>query len=141
VSDDRDWTIAAAVRGMGVVNVADLTAHSYIREGLLQPVLEDWECLEAPPIHLLYRRGLRPSARVRAFVEFVTELFANLERSLRGVDLKLPTVQAPAWHRSKWVGPLTKRARTPAARTGSRINSSSGAEKTSVRTRPPRSGS
>lgn len=120
VSDDRDWTIAAAAMGMGVVNVADLTAHSYISEGLLEPVLEGWDCLEAPPIHLLYRRGLRSSARVRAFVDFVTELFASLETSFRGVDVRLPAVPAPAWHHSKWVGPLTRRARTPAARTVSR---------------------
>jgi len=114
VSDDRDWTIAAAVRGMGIVNVADLTARSYFEQGLLEPVLEDWECLEAPPIHVLYRRGLRRSARVRAFVEFVTELFGDLEMSRPGVrQTKLPAVPMPPWHHSKWVGPLTRRARGP----------------------------
>ena len=114
VSDDRDWTIAAAVRGMGIVNVADLTARSYFEQGLLEPVLEDWECLEAPAIYVLYRRGSRPSARVRAFVEFVTELFRDLEMSRPGGrQTKLPAVPVPPWFHSKWVGPLTRRARTP----------------------------
>jgi len=37
------------------------------------------EALEAPAIHVMYRRGARQSARVRAFIEFMVETFANLE--------------------------------------------------------------
>ena len=114
VSDARDWTIAAAVRGMGIENVADFTARTYFEQGLLEPVLQDWECLEAPPIYVLYRRGSQPSARVRAFVEFVTELFRDLETSRPGVrQTKLPALPVPPWFHRKWVGPLTRRAQTP----------------------------
>jgi len=66
---------------MGIENVADFTARTYFEQGLLEPLLQDWECLEGPPIYVLYRRGSQPSARVRAFVEFVIELFSDLETS------------------------------------------------------------
>src|SRR5215510_10594877 len=73
VTDDRDWMIQAAVRGAGVVRVADVAAPQIFEQGLLQPVLPDWEALEAPPIYAMYRR--RPPARVRAFLDFLTEIF------------------------------------------------------------------
>jgi DNA-binding transcriptional LysR family regulator len=110
ISEDRDWNTEAAARGLGVVLVGDLTARPYFESGLLQPVLQDWEGLEAPPVYVLYRRGARASARVRAFIDFVTELFARFEAS-READRKISTIPRPAWHRSKWVGPLTRRAR------------------------------
>jgi DNA-binding transcriptional LysR family regulator len=81
VSDDMDWLIEAAVRGAGVVRLIDLKTRPFLHQGLLDPVLVDWEGLEAPPIHVMYRRGSRPSARVRAFVEFVANLCADLQTS------------------------------------------------------------
>jgi DNA-binding transcriptional LysR family regulator len=104
VSDNQLWNFEAAVRSVCVVRCLGLTARPLFEEGLLEPVLKDWEALEAPAIYAMYRRGLRSAARVRAFVDFATELFARLEASLE---------QTPAWVRSKWVGPLTRRARTP----------------------------
>jgi hypothetical protein len=49
-------------------------------------LLDDWEALEASPIHVMYGRGARPSARVRAFVEYVVELCADLEAWRRGAE-------------------------------------------------------
>jgi len=113
VSDNHFWNFEAAVRGIGVVRCLDLTARPLFEQGLLQPVLEDWEALEAPPIYVMYRRGSRSSARVRAFVDFVTKLFADLEASRPGaLRTELRSETTPAWVRSKWVGPLTRHART-----------------------------
>ena len=107
VADDRDWIIGAAVRGLGVVRIADLPARQIFEQGLLEPALTDWEALEAPPIYVMYRR--RPPARVRVFVDFLTELFAKLESSRVGQVVPVPM---PAYFRSKWIGPLSRRART-----------------------------
>jgi LysR family transcriptional regulator for bpeEF and oprC len=109
VADDRDWIIGAAVRGLGVVRLADLPARQIFEQGLLEPVLTEWEALEAPPIYLMYRR--RAPARVRVFIDFLTELFAKLESSRPGVGQIAP-VPMPAYFRSKWIGPLSRRART-----------------------------
>jgi len=109
VSDNHFWNFEAAVRGTGVVRCLGLTARPLFEQGLLEPVLEDWEALEAPAIYVMYRRGLRSAARVRAFVDFVTELFARLEALQPGAQPTQPHA-VPAWYRSKWVGSLTRHA-------------------------------
>jgi DNA-binding transcriptional LysR family regulator len=105
VADDPEWMLAAAVRGAGVVRATDLAPE--IQQGLLEPVLHDWEALEAPPIYAMYRR--RPPARVRVFVDFLTEVLANLEAARRGETRLNPM---PAYFRQKWIGPLSRRVRT-----------------------------
>jgi len=107
VADDADWTIGAAVRGAGVVRTGDFARE--LQQGLLEPVFPDWEALDAPPIYIMYRR--RPPARVRVFVDFVTEIYANLEASRRG-KTRLDPVPMPAYFRQKWIGPLSSRVRT-----------------------------
>jgi DNA-binding transcriptional LysR family regulator len=106
VADDRDWIIQAAIRGAGVVRIADLAARQVFEQGLLQPVLSGWEALEAPPVYVMYRR--RPPARVRAFVDFLAELFANPEASRQ---TNVESVPMPAHFRHKWIGPLSRHAR------------------------------
>jgi LysR family transcriptional regulator for bpeEF and oprC len=115
VSDDVDWLCEAAVRGAGVVRLIDLRARPFLEQDLLKPVLGNWEALEAPPIHVMYRSGSQRSPRVRAFVDFVTELCADLETwRRRGGQTKFAPVPTPPWFRSNWMGSLTRRrARTP----------------------------
>jgi LysR family transcriptional regulator for bpeEF and oprC len=110
VGDDMDWVIEAAIRGAGVVRLIDLKTRPLLHQGLLDPVLMDWTALEAPPIHVMYRRGVRPSARVRAFVEFVTDFCADLQEWPQGAGHPgFATVPMPRWFRSNWVGSLTRR--------------------------------
>jgi len=112
LSDDMDWMIEAAVRGAGVVRLIDLKLRPFLEQGLLEPVLDGWEALEAPPIYVMYGRGSRPSARVRAFVDFVNEVCADLEAWRRGAGYsRFAPVPMPPWFRSNWVGSLTRRAR------------------------------
>ena len=125
VSDDMDWMVEAAVRGAGVVRLIDLKIRPFLDQGLLEPVLGDWEALEAPPIHVMYRRGLRLSARVRAFVDFVSELCADLEAWRRGAAKPvLIPVPMPPWFHSNWVGPLTRRDPTRVGPRGAKKASS-----------------
>ena len=62
----REMAISQALAGEGVVRV-----------------LADWESTESPPVNLLYRASVRRIPRVRRFIEFVTELFQELE-TVRG---------------------------------------------------------
>ncbi len=111
VCDDQDSALESALRGLGVVRRMDLTTWSLLQGGLLVPVLEDWEALEAPPIRLLYRRGMGSSAGIRAFAAFVTEVFERLKAARAAAGYDDPSPQPiPAWYRTKWVGGLTRRA-------------------------------
>jgi LysR family transcriptional regulator for bpeEF and oprC len=79
LSDDRPWLDEAACAGAGVIRLADITLGHYLLSGLLTPVLTDWETLEAPTIYAAYRRSQRSSKLVRAFVDFLIDVFAELE--------------------------------------------------------------
>ena len=75
----RDLVIELAMAGHGVVRILDWTNLPELACGSLVRVLEDWESTEAPPVNLLYRASVRRSPRVRLFIEFVTELFRELD--------------------------------------------------------------
>lgn len=62
-------------------------------------MLEDWESTEAPPVNLLFRASVRRIPRVRLFIEFVTELFRELDR-VRGKGV-LGT-ERPRWLRRRY---------------------------------------
>jgi DNA-binding transcriptional LysR family regulator len=79
LSDDRVWIEEAACGGAGVARMPDLTIGRYLSLGLLAPVLTDWEGLEAPTIFAAYPPRLRHSKLVGVFLDFLTELFAELD--------------------------------------------------------------
>ncbi len=109
IADDRDASLQAVVAGAGVMWVSDLTVMPFLRRGELQPALTDWVGLEAPPIRLHYRRGGRNSAKVRAFSDFVAEVFERLEAS-RGASAPVPLEgSTPAWFVANHVGGLAGR--------------------------------
>jgi DNA-binding transcriptional LysR family regulator len=117
-SDDRDWLVEAACAGAGVVRPADLTAAPFLRAGRLVPVLTDWQALEAPTIYAAYRRADRKSKLVRVFLDFLVEVFAELD-SERTPMLPSRGVRAP---KPDWLGRTRGRAsatsRTDARRLG-----------------------
>lgn len=94
-SDDRLWLAEAACAGAGVIRIADLNLGRYLSSGALRPALTDWECLEAPIIFAAYARRQRQSRLLRAFLDFLAELFADLERKRAGVPR--PVVPKPEW--------------------------------------------
>jgi LysR family transcriptional regulator, regulator for bpeEF and oprC len=64
----------------------------------LAPALTDWEALEAPTIYAVFRRRQRNSKLVRAFLDFLVEVFAELESERNNaVAASIPRVPKPAW--------------------------------------------
>ena len=97
VSNHRDVILDAALAGEGVVRFTDLTIRSQIQGGQLVPVLVDWDMRDAPPVELLYRPNQRRIPRARVFIDFVTELFREMEAELgekAGVRLR---AERPRW--------------------------------------------
>jgi DNA-binding transcriptional LysR family regulator len=98
LSDDRPWLDEAACAGAGVIRLADLTLSHYLSSGLLVPVLTDWQALEAPTIYAAYRRSQRQSKLVRVFLDFLVEVFAELETERAPVPSSgIPSVPKPEW--------------------------------------------
>jgi LysR family transcriptional regulator, regulator for bpeEF and oprC len=108
VFDDRDSLAEAAARGHGVMFGNDVTLLRWLETGALEVGLMEWVGLEAPPVHLMYRRGGRSSARVRAFADFITGLFADTMRR-RVAYGPADTTGMPDWFHSRYTGRLAGR--------------------------------
>jgi LysR family transcriptional regulator for bpeEF and oprC len=71
-----------ALAGVGMVQLLETGVATAVRSGRLVPVLDDWQ--PAPlPVSVLYWPSRHLSARVRVFVEFLSELFARRIPQLR----------------------------------------------------------
>jgi DNA-binding transcriptional LysR family regulator len=81
VVNDTNSYVAAALAGLGVVQVPSYAVHEALRDGRLVPLLTD---LQTPvvPIHVLYAPNRYLSAKVRVFIDWAVALFERNE-SLR----------------------------------------------------------
>lgn len=69
---------AAAVAGLGILIQPQYIIHDDLLAGRLIPVLKDWE-LPHLTINIAYQSRRHQPAKVRVFVEFLLERFANLD--------------------------------------------------------------
>lgn len=76
----------AGLAGLGIMQLPSFLADDYLRSGKLERVLEDWDT-DPVPLHVVYPQNRHLSATVRAFVEWVAELFAG--------DARLNAVPSP----------------------------------------------
>jgi DNA-binding transcriptional LysR family regulator len=105
VGDDATTLREACMQGAGVVRALDINARPLVDQGRLVPILNEWTSVEGAPIHALYRRGARSSARLRAFVDFLVELFAEME-----FDPPQNLGPMPHWQRRNWTGSRARHA-------------------------------
>jgi DNA-binding transcriptional LysR family regulator len=96
----RDTVIAVAAAGGGVVRIVDWSRRPghEIARGALVPVLTDWELTEVPPVNLLFSPSVRRVPRVRLFIDFVTQLFRDIEQQR---EHRLPATSAPQWLKTR----------------------------------------
>jgi LysR family transcriptional regulator for bpeEF and oprC len=66
--------VTAALAGLGVAQVPESLAHAAVVDGRLQPLLLDWVA-RGPSLHLVYPQNRHLSSKVRAFADFVLEVF------------------------------------------------------------------
>lgn len=72
---DLEAGSAAAVGGAGFLRILRFSVEAYIGAGLLRPVLEDWNEGAFWPVSVVYPRDRQPSAKLKAFIEFLAGLF------------------------------------------------------------------
>lgn len=71
--NDHDAYVVASLMSFGIVKVANYVARPYLESGQLTQVLADWTS-EQSPISVMYPQSRHLSAKVRIFVDWVSEL-------------------------------------------------------------------
>lgn len=79
--DNSEVILEAVIQGAGVVQLPKFIAAIAIARGDLQPILQSYATQVGLPIAVLYPQKRYLSAKVRVFVEFMTELTAALKRA------------------------------------------------------------
>ena len=92
LSYQSTWVQEAACSGAGVIRVADFSVQHHLSNGLLVAALADWEVLESPMHFAVFRARQRQSRLVRAFVDFLLEIFSATQR-----DAAARQPGRPAW--------------------------------------------
>jgi DNA-binding transcriptional LysR family regulator len=96
----RDMVRDLAVAGAGVARILDWHKRQghEVAAGLLVPALTDWEHDEVPPVKMLYPPSVRRIPRVRLFIDFVTQLFRDIEQQR---EVRAPSTAMPSWAKAK----------------------------------------
>lgn len=94
----RDEVLQAVLLGQGVSRFADLSVCSFVNDGLLQPVLLDWESSDSPPYSALFRPDARRDGAVQDFLAFLTEVMAPVEAQCVAAFGPRPAVARPDWY-------------------------------------------
>ena len=92
----RDVVRDVLLAGGGVARILDWHQRQghELASGALIAALTDWELPEVPPVNLLYPPSVRRIARVRAFIDFVTQLFRDIEQQR---ESQAPASGPPQW--------------------------------------------
>ena len=68
--------LTAGLQGLGLVQMASYKVHPLVASGQMELVLTDWTSVPLP-VNVVYPQNRHLSAKVRVFVEWVAELFAD----------------------------------------------------------------
>ncbi|WP_029147662.1 LysR family transcriptional regulator [Methylophilus sp. 5] len=74
--NNGDAIVAAALAGIGICQLPSFMVQGYLTEGKLEKVLGDYGA-GSLPINALYPQNRHLSSKVRAFIEWVAELFSE----------------------------------------------------------------
>ena len=77
--NDSNAHFAAGLAGLGIIQTFAYTAHAQIASGTLVPVLADWQ--PPPyPFYVVYPPNRHVSNRLRVFIDWIAERFADAAR-------------------------------------------------------------
>jgi len=96
--ESRDDALQAVLHGQGVGRFADLSVWHHVRDGLLQPVLLDWDSPDAPPFSALLRPDARRDEATQDFVAFLARLLGEIEAQCVQLIGPRPQPERPAWY-------------------------------------------
>ena len=85
--NSADALMEAALCGEGIIYSYDISVARPIAAGGLVPILEQWSTLSTP-LSLVYPQSRHLSAKVRAFSDFVADLFPPSRGEVHSVEPK-----------------------------------------------------
>ena len=91
---DAMRSLLLAGAGVGRLLEWDLRPETLAGAGALVPALQDWASPEVPPVMLMHPPSVRRLPRVRVFIDFLTQLFGDMEQQRAA---RLPASQRPRW--------------------------------------------
>lgn len=97
----RDDVLQAVLLGQGVGRFADLSVWPLVRDGLLQPVLLDWDSSDSPPFSALIRPESKRDAVVQDLVGFLSDLLRPIEKMCSDAFGARPSAIRPRWYASR----------------------------------------
>lgn len=97
----RDDVLQAVLLGQGVGRFADLSVWPFVRDGLLQPVLLDWDSNDSPPFSALIRPESKRDAVVQDFVAFLSDVLQPIEAMCRQAFGARPSAVRPRWYANR----------------------------------------
>ena len=77
VSDEQAY-LTCGLQGLGLIQPARIAVQPYLDSGLLREVLPQWKPVPTP-VSVAYVKNRRVSPRVRAFIDWLAELFEKAE--------------------------------------------------------------
>lgn len=93
--NDSNAYVRAGIAGLGIIQMADYLMEQHVATGELVRLLGDWSS-KPLPVHIVYPQNRHLSAKVRVFVEWVSDLFAKHPHMQIGALPQLETVEARA---------------------------------------------
>jgi len=72
-ADSADMLLQLAIGGAGILRLSEHVVARSIREGLLQPLLQDAQDPETYPLFALLPPGRHQAPKVRVFIDFLIE--------------------------------------------------------------------
>lgn len=77
--NSNEAPVAAAIRGVGIVQTVDVLVAEALAKGRLQVVLKDWSAVGAH-MAIVYPAALRGATKVRVFADFASELLLQMRQ-------------------------------------------------------------
>lgn len=74
--DDGNAYLAAGLAGLGIIWLPQYMARPHLASGELQPLFEDWQ-MAPMPMYLAFPPNRHVSAKMRVFIDWMIELFAE----------------------------------------------------------------
>ena len=107
--NDSNTYVQAGLAGLGVIQMTDYLLLQHVAAGRMVQLLPDWVS-DPLPVHIVYPQNRHLSAKVRVFVEWVSDLFASHpQMRMRTADQAVPPVP-PAVMNAASVAPAARPA-------------------------------
>jgi DNA-binding transcriptional LysR family regulator len=74
-ADSAHMLLRLAIEGVGIIRFGDNVVATAIREGLLEPLLQDWQEPEGFPLWAILPPGRQRTPKVKVFLDFLIERF------------------------------------------------------------------